>query len=623
MTASPESRWSLPRSAPHALAVVALLLAFILGPAPLPAQAPLFTEQTASAGLGGVTFIPGTYSHSNYTGPVACGDFDRDGDQDLFVPTGGAVAIPDKLFINDGNGTFTDQAAAWGLTAVHKGKGVAVADYDGDGWLDIYVTSAGSNTLGTPGQHRLYRNSGTGSLTNVAVAAGVNQTTTSSEDGFGCCFGDYDLDGDLDLFVAGFASGNTGSRLFRNDGDGTFTDVTVAIGLFAGLPSSSGFAPRFQDMNGDRYPELLFVADFGTSRYFKNDGDGTFTEMSGAAGTAQEENGMGQTAGDYDNDGDIDWYVTSIYIPQPNPWTGNKLYLNQGNHSYVEVAGTAGCDDGGYGWAALSIDVDNDRFVDILETNGDGGQWSGEQSYFWRNLGTGSYSELAIPSGLVHYGAGRGMLAFDYDGDGDQDVVIAGNNEAIRLYRNDTAPAGRHWLRVFLDTDGAPGIAPDGIGARVRITTPSGQLTRWIDAGDNFLSKSELSAHFGLGLDATISELRVTWPDGVETLLADVAPDQTLVVHRAPPGPSYIRGDANADGLLDISDPVSILSALFGGGAYPCEAGAEVNGDTQVDIADPVYLLAHLFAGGAGPPPPFPGCGPVPGGTPCTVAWCP
>ncbi len=607
------------RSSPLVLVAAAFVTAAVL---PLSGQAPVFTEQTVGAGLGGVTFIPGTYSHSNYTGPVACGDFDRDGDQDLFVPAGGGNGLPDRLFVNNGDGTFTDQAAAWGLTAVHKGKGIAVADYNGDGWLDIYLTSAGAGLTGVAGQHRLYQNSGTGSFTNVAVAAGVNMTSTS-EDGFGCCFGDIDRDGDLDLFVSGFAPSNGGSKLFQNNGNGTFSNITAAIGLFSGLPGSSGFAPRLQDMDGDHYPELLFVADFGTSRYFKNDGDGTFTEMSGAAGTAQEENGMGQTVGDYNNDGLIDWYVTSIYNPTIN-WTGNKHYLNLGNHSYGESAQAAGCDDGGYGWGAISIDVDHDRMVDILETNGAGGQFDNEQSYFWRNLGSGSsYAEVAIASGIVHQGAGRGIINLDYDNDGDQDVVIAGNFEPLRLFRNDTPAGGRHWLRVLLDTDLDPTVAADGIGAEVRVTSASGTLYRWIDSGDTFQSQSELSAHFGLGLDDVISELRVVWPDGVEQVVPSVAVDQTIVVHRGTGLLQIIRGDANGDGAIDISDPVAMLAGLFGGPTAPCEEAAEVNGDGLYNIADPVYLLAHLFTMGPNPIAPFPGCGPVTPSLSCNQTSCP
>ena len=583
------------------------------------AQSPQFSNQTTSAGLAGIFFDPGIYNHDNYTGPVVCGDFDRDGWQDLYVPSGGGNNLPDHLFINDGDGTFTDRASEWGLTQVHMGKGAAVGDYNGDGWLDIYVTSAGSGITGTAGNHRLYRNSGTGTFVNVAESAGVD-TTSSVEDGFGCCFGDYDLDGDLDLFVAGFASNNSGNRLFRNNGDETFTDMTASIGLFAGISGTSGFAPRFQDMDGDHYPELLLVADFGTSHYFRNNTDGTFTEMNNSSNTAQEENGMGQTVGDYNNDGLIDWYVTSIYRPVTN-WTGNKLYINQGNHFYQEISASAGVDDGGYGWGAISIDVDHDRFVDILETNGAGGQFDNEQSYFWRNLGNGTYTEMATASGLVHDGFGRGILNFDSDNDGDQDIVIAGNNEFLRYFRNDTVSGGRHWIRIFLDTDGDPAVAADGIGAKVTISSASGTLHRWIDAGDNFISQSEMSAHFGLGTDDQINIIRVVWPDGLVQSASNIDVDQTITWHRN--AISLIRGDANGDTEINIADPVAILTNLFGSSVIPCMEAAEVNGDGAIDIADPVYLLGYIFNSGPIPAPPFPGCGTTAAQFPCDNSDCP
>ncbi|MFN0059028.1 MAG: FG-GAP-like repeat-containing protein [Planctomycetota bacterium] len=583
-----------------------------------------FTNQTVAAGVIS-EYDPGLFAHWQYPAGVAVGDFNNDGFQDVFAVTGGADGFPDRLFMNDGDGTFTDQAVAWGLTVVHMGKGVAVGDYDKDGWLDIYVTSAGPPAGAAPGHHKLYHNNGNNTFTNVAAAAGVNFTTTTQEDGFGSCFGDYDLDGDLDLFVGGFAFANSGSKLFRNNGDGTFTNVTVASQIFALPGNHSAFAPRFIDMNGDFFPELLLAADFGTSMYLANDGDGTFTELTDSSGTGQEENGMGQTVGDYDGDGVIDWYVTSIYLPSIS-WTGNKLYLNLGQHEFSEISVAAGVHDGGYGWAAVSVDFDHDGDVDIAETNGAfTGEFTGELSYLWLNDADSTFTESASALGFVTTAQGRGLVNFDYDNDGDQDLLQTANHDMLLLFRNDLAGPGRNWLRVFLDTSTEPGLAANGIGSKVYVTVGGVERVRSIDGGDNFLSKSELSAHFGVGAATVIDELRVAWPNGLETVLVGVPVNQTLTITPAPPlPPAFLRGDANSDGAIDIGDSIAVLSWLFDSAATVlCESAADSNADDHLNIADAIFLLSYSFSMGVAPSAPFPDCGGVASVFGCAITPCP
>jgi len=491
------------------------------------AQSPAFSERTVQAGID-VTFESSGYNHSGYAGGGTVGDFNNDGWQDLFVLDGGDNGLRDKLYINQQDGTFADEALAWGLTSIHKGKGASTADFNGDGWPDIYVTSAGTN--GSACNHKLYRNNGNGSFTDIAAMAGVNCTTPTFEDGFGSGWGDIDLDGDLDLMVAGFANNNSGSRLFRNNGDETFTDITGASTMFAQTPfGCSGFAPRLQDMDGDFYPELLLAADFGTSRYFINNTDGTFTDITAASGTGLDENGMGQTVGDYNGDGLLDWYVDSIYWISLG-WTGNKMYLNQGNHVYSEIGTGAGVYDGGYAWGAVSIDFNHDGLLDIASTNGGLGlEFFGEQTYLFMNQGGGSYTEGAVAAGLVHNYDGRGMINFDYDNDGDQDVVIFANEYPVRLYRNELAQvANTTWLRVFLDSSSDTTVAPNGYGSRVTATVGGTSILRVITTGDNCQSHSEISAHFGLGSATIVDELKIEWPNGDVTLLNNLAVNQTL-----------------------------------------------------------------------------------------------
>ena len=603
----------------RSILVLGVVCAIVGARGAVSAQGLVFTEQTAAAGCENF-YTPGVFAFLTYSGGGACGDFDNDGWQDIFIPADGAGGSTDRLFMNNGDGTFTDEAAAWGLNVVHMGKGATVGDFNKDGWLDIHCTSAGPYNNAQPGHHKLWKNNGDGTFTNIAASAGVAFTTTTTQDGFGSCFGDYDLDGDLDLFVAGVANNNVGSILFRNNGDETFTDVTTAAGLMINLPfNMHGFTPRMADMDGDFYPELLLVSDFGTSIYYKNDGDGTFTDWSVVSNTTQEENGMGQTVGDFDNDGLLDWYVTSIYQPSIN-WTGNKLYYNQGNHVFTEISVPAGVFDGGYGWGAIATDFDNDGWVDIAETNGGASSFLNEQTYLWINNKNDTFTESAVATGLTHFDLGRGMFHFDYDNDGDQDVMIFSLNDPNRLFRNDLSGPGTNFLRIFLDTNEAPSIAPNGIGARVTMQYSSVTRTRQLDAGDNFLSKSELSVHFGLGTFPQVDTLTVEWPDGTTTVLTDVLANQTITVEYSGAGPSFLRGDANADGAIDIGDPIAILGQLFQGtGPVACESAADVNDDGGVDIADAIYALGYSFSGGTPPPAPFPACEAAASTLPCDL----
>jgi len=507
---------------------------------------------------------------------AAAGDFNNDGFQDIFLPQGGHQ--PDKLYINNGDGTFTDQAEAWGVDALHIGSAVAVGDYDNDGWLDIFMSGFGTAAgpeLG--GHHLLYRNTGQGSFEEVGEAAGVRTTSPVCTDAFGAAFGDYDLDGDLDLCVAGWVDYETGTRLFRNDGDGTFTDVTDTVPTLNDPEILvRGFSPRFVDMNGDRWPELLLTCDFGDgapvpSRYFVNNQDGTFTDMTDAedSGLGLDQNGMGHDVADFDGDGLLDWYVTNIYDPdgKQNGWpsarTGNKLYLNDGDNTFTEIAEIAGVDNGAWGWGTTAVDVDHDGDPDIVETNGFkgfGGQFAGIPLFLWLNDGDGmSFTEVATEDhGLVHPGHGRGLVGLDYDNDGDIDILNVSWNSQVRLYTNNTisdpknVPADASYLRILVDTSDDPGvIAPNGIGTQFEVTSDDGSVQRvLLDAGDNYLSQSELSAHVGLGDAESVTALSIEWPNGMTAIRADVDVNQTITVR-------FCRGDWNADGAQNILDLVA------------------------------------------------------------------
>lgn len=528
----------------------------------------------------------------------AVGDFNRDGHQDLFVLGGGG--FPDALFINNGDGTFTELSEAWGVDRSHMGVGAAVGDFDGDGWLDLYVTSFGpANVNPAVGKHILYRNNGGTGFTDVAAAAGVHQTSVATPDGLGAAFGDYDLDGDLDLYVCAWVGFSGGNRLFRNNGDGTFTDVSVQA--VVDDVRIKGFSPVFADMDGDRYPELLIAADFGTSRYFRNNRDGTFTNITLASGTGLDANGMGQCVGDLNNNGLMDWYVTSVHSDQFGwsdvPGTGNMLYVNQGNHSFQESSNPSGVNDGGWGWGTVVVDIDHDGWLDIVETNGwpfhnAQGQleWANERAKVFRNKQDGTFDEIAEASGFSHELQGRGLLNFDLDNDGDQDFVVFTTSGPAKVYRNmlieQRGGSGTsNWLRVILETSNDPTAAPDGIGARIIATANGHSQHRLMHAGCNYLSQSELSAHFGLGAATAVESLLVIWPNGRVRELSDVGANQTLTVHTA----RY--GDANADGVIDAKDITYIILRLG-----QAESQADVDGNGVVDVDDIAYTVLRLGA---------------------------
>lgn len=557
------------------------LLALCLGSLTFSVDAgqPGFSDQTAAAQLifehaPETTGVPYPMS-----GGVTVGDFNRDGWPDLFALGGGLA--PDALFINNGNGTFTDEAMAWGLVDLYRGIGAATGDYDGDGWTDVFVSSFGDvDQAAKGGQHRLYHNNGNGTFTDLATAAGVNFTSDQA-DSYGPVWGDYDLDGDLDLWVAAWgvsAPTSKGSRLFRNDGDGTFTNATT----FAGVRHDDmhAFGGIFADMNGDRYPELLVAADVGTSRYFVNNRDGTFTETDIFL-PDKVYNGMGHTVADFDRDGLYDWFVTSIIPRSLSPAPGNRLYRGLGADVYDALPFSGGVNDGGFGWGAAAIDFDHDGWIDIAHTNGfplpdpiTGESYENARSRLFRNNGDLTFTDVAENYGIDHTGDGRALVHFDYDRDGDMDIVIFTYDGSLALYRNDLAGDDVNWLKVYLDTGDSPGLAGAGRGAKVTIAAGGVTQRAQLTGGANFLGNSEMVAHFGLADATTVQRVIVNWPDGTVTLTPELAVNQSVSLASAPPL-SVTPVPASEDVQLQVTGlaPTEVAHFFFGtAGDGPCFA---------------------------------------------------
>ncbi len=508
-----------------------LVLGWLLALARPAAGAWTFTEVAATVGFNyqhGFSGTPADLAQQQtwtISGGAAAADYDRDGDVDVYAVRGNVG--PNLLFQNDGAGNFTEVGAAAGVAgAPVAGAGPVFADLDGDGWLDLLVGGVDGSAAA------IYRNNADGTFQDVSLAAGF----TPFGGTFSMALADFDHDDDLDIAAVHWAF-DLRVTLWENDGVGAFTDITAASGLQVG--SIYGFSPMFSDIDGDGWVDLLVAADFGTSRVFRNQTNGTFAEITTAV--IDDENGMGAAAFDYDNDGDVDWLVTSIWDPNQvaeGNWgtSGNRLYRNLGNGVFEDVTTPAGVREGYWGWGACAQDLDQDGHTDLFHTNGfDEGvatEFIADPSRLFRAQGNSTFTESAAALGVVDSGQGRGLLCFDYDGDGDLDVFVANNGEAPKLFRNDD-PAGGS-LRVRLTS--ASGNS-EGIGAVVRMTIGATTQMREIRAGTNFASAEPAIAHFGTGLAATVDEIRVEWPDGQVTTQSSVAVGQEIVIPKEQPAP--------------------------------------------------------------------------------------
>jgi len=471
-----------------------------------------------------------------HCGGAAAGDYDNDGWVDLYVTRHQA---PNLLFRNQGDGTFVDVAATAGVDVTAYSSGCAWADVDDDGDLDLYVITLRN------GSH-LFINDGAGRFVDEAATRGI--FITESDDESSIAFGDYDRDGWLDAHITDWRPGQPPFGLFHNDGEGFFTDVSQAANLVL-TDGVRGFSSGFADINADDAPDLLIAADFGTSRLYRNNDDGTFTNITDPAGVGTDENGMGSAIGDIDNDGDFDWFVTSIYDPALTcetltcnwGYSGNRLYVNDGTGSFSDGTDAAGVRAGHWGWGASFFDYDNDGDLDLGMTNGvvypqtaADDAFNADPIRLWENDGTGVMTEVSADLGFTDTGSGKGFVVLDYDRDGDLDVFIANNADTPVLYRNNGGNKNA-WLRVRLR-----GTATNrfGIGATVRVQASEfgPTQTRLVHANSNYQSHDELTAHFGLGPGVdTVYRVTVEWPvNGEVQLLENVTASQVLVITEPP-----------------------------------------------------------------------------------------
>ena len=542
-------------------------LACVISPVLLTAQStspranprPVFADVTAKAGI---TFVhksgasPEKYMVETFGSGVAWIDYDNDGFPDLYF-VNGAPGAPNALYHNNKNGTFTDVtdragvAANSGAEAKAYKTGVAVGDYDNDGFLDLYVTAFGPNIL--------FHNNGDGTFTDVTAKAGVaggpNEWSTSTG------FFDYDRDGHLDLFVVNYLDyrldenpycglrkegyrmychptqfDGTADRLFHNNGDGTFTDVSRQAGI--ANPAGKGLGVAFCDYDRDGDTDIYVANDTVRNFLYRNNGDGTFTDVAYAAGVGFDSNGkpqagMGTDCADVDGNGYPDIFVTNFSEEL------NALYMNRGDGTFEDTSSTAGM-GAAYlplGFGTKLYDFDNDGDLDIHVTNGhvidnvklyQPNLAYAQKDLLFENLGGGKFRDVTSRSGpaLQVERIGRGLAVADFDNDGNLDVAISSLGQRAVLLRNQGARPG-NWIMLRARGKKSNGF---GLGATVKLQTAEGLQVREINNVASYLSSNDTRLHFGLGAARTIQQIEILWPGGAHQVLKDVAVNQILVV---------------------------------------------------------------------------------------------
>lgn len=501
---------------------------------------------------------------------VGLADLNNNGRLDIIAVGSSAGAI--RIWENIGGGLFLDRSlfpATNPQVPMRLYSGVSAADYDNDGDLDLYLTAYGQPDV-------LLRNNGNWTWTNVTEQAGLGDPGA----GCGATWVDFNNDGWLDLYVAnrtgtffsGFGFANQNNRLYRNNGDGTFTDVAVEMGVDD--PGSPSFQGGFFDYNGDGLPDLYIANDKGNSactfpsRLFRNDGT-TFTDVSVETGALLCIDGMTVTIGDFTGNNLQDLYITNVA-------SGNALLAAQPDGTFTNIAPESGTLSNFVGWGAHFIDVNNDGNLELFVCN------TGAPNELYSRSGGFPCDDLATAYALQ---GGTNDLTFcaaigDLTGNGALDLVVSSFNRPLRVYINHEG-ANRDWLMVRVLSEHA---YRDEHNAVVTLTSNLGTFTREITPNSGFKSQNDMRAHFGLGENATIQQVEVRWPSGTTAVYTDVQPNRTLVAV------SPCLADITRTGTVDLRDLNHLLARY--GQAVPRLTNGDLNANGVIDFDDLTALLA-------------------------------
>ncbi len=531
-----------------------------------------FVNVARESGLNVKTIFGGEHKNKYLLETTGCGvafyDYDNDGWLDIFLVNGSRLegfpagqAPSSHLFKNNRDGTFTDVTAQAGLLHSGWGQGVCIGDYDNDGYEDLFVTYFGKNVL--------YHNNGNGTFTDVTEKAGVGGN--GKRWNTGCAFVDYDRDGHLDLFVANYIDLNLATApvpesgpclykgvmvacgppglnggkniLYRNNGNGTFTDVTEQAGILD-ANGTYGLGVLTADFDNDGWPDIYVANDSTASALYQNKKNGKFVDIAMEAGCAlsadgKPQAGMGISAADYDLDGNLDIVKTNFAGDTPS------LYHNIGGATFEDATFAAGLGRHTQflGWGCGFLDMDNDGWPDILICNGhvypEVEQLKTEAGYpqqklLYKNQRNGHFDDVSMQAGpgITVPVASRGCAFGDFDNDGDIDVVVNTVNDYPQLLRCDSA-SGHNWIKVR--TIGTKSNR-SGIGARLRCVThppdeakPHQQIDE-VRSGGSYISQNDLRVHFGLGKADKVDLLEIRWPSGIIDTLKDLKSNQLIYV---------------------------------------------------------------------------------------------
>lgn len=575
---------SIPSPARAFLLLLGGLGTLAAGAAP---PAPIRFEAVSTPGLRFVT-EPSRTRHKHQPETMVAGvalfDYDGDGRLDIYAVNGATMPGLDKsdprhhnrLFRNRGGFAFEDVTARAGVAGKGYDMGAATGDYDGDGHVDLFVAGLRGNVL--------FRNRGDGTFEDATSRAGLagRDPEYGSLWGVGGAFLDYDRDGDLDLFVSNYCVWDPGTEpicnraeapdychpdgykglpnsLYRNEGNGTFTDVSAAAGIRGHIGKGMGLGVA--DFDDDGWPDVFVSNDNVRGFLFHNRGGRTFEEVGLKSGIAYTErgdevSGMGADARDVDNDGRPDVFQTAL------DGETMPLFLNLGGLAFEDRTAAAGLVAptlATTGWSNGIVDFDNDGWRDlfvagggVVAPDGDFGHRAARSSSVFRNLGNGRFADVSASAGeafanarAVHRGAAFG----DLDDDGRVDVVVTALEAPMEVWRN-VSPGSHHWLSVRAVGSGSN---RDGVGAKIRVTTASGVQHAHVNTAVGYSSASDRRVHFGLGAHGRAEELRIQWPGGRVQILRDVAGDRELVVREEEAGPPEppLRGGSPGKPMLE------------------------------------------------------------------------